>query len=287
MHNNQCPHAHITSRLAIRHQLRIHGSTLTPEEAQVIDNKQGRLKGLISTFEHNADTFLLHQHPLNDFPIKPVSDYTEYDLPAQPDLSTGKDAEQPAPPNSPSLRRGDSDGSGMDSSNPADIPILLPSTLGWEWCVSHGVQSLAFKEAQLRLTQANDCIHKIRLDLGFKSALFRTQVRLAKSQKKKTRAWSAIDSVDRTVHEHARVYSMAREAYLMVQPAYPEGPDLPKLLSKDLHVATLVLGSEQTGQRNRQLSWIWSFGHTTADDGSWIDDCKSLYSYVAHGYADM
>src|ERR1700761_3725753 len=105
MHNNQCPHAHITSRLAIRHQLRIHGSTLTTEEAQVIHNKQGCLKGLISTFEHNADTFLLHRHPLDDFPIKPVSDYTEYDLLAQLDLFTEMDVEQPAPPNSPSLQK--------------------------------------------------------------------------------------------------------------------------------------------------------------------------------------
>ena len=61
---------------------------------------------------------------------------------------------------------------------------------------------------------------------------------------------------------------MARDAYLRIHPAYPEGPDLPQLLSKDFHVATLVLGSEQTGQRNRQQSWIWSFGQTVGDDGT-------------------
>ena len=93
--------------------------------------------------------------------------------------------------------------------NPVDLLIPLPSTVGWEWCVSHGVQSLAFKEAQLWLTQANDCIHKICLDLGFKSALFCTQVRLAKLQKKKTHAWSAILGVETTVTEHAWIYSMA------------------------------------------------------------------------------
>ena len=164
----------------------------------------------------------------------------------------------------------------MDTANPADIPILLPSTLGWEWCVSHGVQSLALKEAQLWLTQVNNSIHKLHLDLGFKSAIFHMQVRLAKSQKKKTCAWSAIHSVERNVHEHAWVYSMAHDAYMRVHPAYPEGPDLPQLLPQDLNVATLVLGSEQTGQHNRQQSWIWSFGQTAADDGTWMDDCKLL-----------
>ena len=136
----------------------------------------------------------------------------------------------------------------MNPANPADLLIPLPSTLGWEWCVSHGVQSLASKEAQLQLAQANESIHKICLSLGFKSAIYCTQVRLAKSQKRKTCAWSAIHSVETTVHEHAQIYSMAQDAYQRVHSAYLDGPELPQLLPEDLHVATLVLGSEQTGQ---------------------------------------
>ena len=100
----------------------------------------------------------------------------------------------------------------MSHASPADLPIPLPSTLRWEWCVSHGVQSLTSKEAQLWLAQANESIHKICLSLGFKSAIYHTQVRLAKSQKRKTHAWSAIHSVETTVHEHAQIYSMARAA---------------------------------------------------------------------------
>jgi hypothetical protein len=38
------------------------------------------------------------------------------------------------------------------------------------------MKSLAAKEAKLRHAQAGDSIHRIRLALGFKSALFRTQV---------------------------------------------------------------------------------------------------------------
>ena len=72
---------------------------------------------------------------------------------------------------------------------------------------------------------------------------------------------------------------MAQDAYQRVRPAFPDGPELPQLLQEDLHVATLVLGSEQTGQRNKQQSWIWSFGQAAADDGTWMNDCKSLYPY--------
>jgi hypothetical protein len=260
----------------------MHGSTLTPEEVQVIDNKQGRLQKLISAFEHQADLFLLRQGSLDDVALLPVCNYSRYDLPDQPDIPMDKETEQPTPLDSHSIPEDDIDGSGMNPANSADLPIPLPSTLGWEWCVVHGVRSLALKEAQLRLAQANESIHKIRLSLGFKSAIYRTQVRLAKSQKKKTRARSAIQGVETTVAEHARIYSMARDAYQRVHPAYPDGPELPQLLPEVLHVATLVLGSEQTGQRNTQQSWIWSFGNAVADDGTWMNDCKSLYTLVGH-----
>ena len=166
------------------------------------------------------------------------------------------------------------DGSGMDRPDPQGLPILLPSTLGWNWCVSHGIQDLAAKEAELRIAQANESIHMIRLALGFKSAIFRTQVRSANSQQKKIRAWKNVKSIDATVHEHARIYSMARDAYEAIHHAFPNEADLPKLDPNDLQVATLILGSEKTGQRNLQTSWIWSFGRTAEDDGTWMDDCK-------------
>ena len=85
----------------------MHASTLTPEEAQVIDNKQGHLKRLINTFKHNADTFLLHQHPIDDLPILLVSDYTQYDQLNQLDVSFSMHVEQPAPSTSQSIPEDD------------------------------------------------------------------------------------------------------------------------------------------------------------------------------------
>jgi len=170
-----------------------------------------------------------------------------------------------------------SDGSGMDDLNPEDIPIPLPSSLGWSWCTKHDVTSLAVKEARLRNAQANEAIHRIRLALGFKSALFRTQVRHARTQKTKTRAWSAIHGADTTVQEHACVYSMARDAYQKLRNALQDPVELPKLLPKDLNVQTLILGSEQVGQRNTQLSWIWGFGKTVDNEGTWMSNCEWPY----------
>jgi hypothetical protein len=83
-----------------------------------------------------------------------------------------------------------------------------------------------------------------------------------------------VKSVDTTVHQNAHIYNMAHNAYWMLHKSFPNGPDLPQLLMEDLHVATLVLGSDKAGQHNKQQSWIWSFGQTIEDDGTWMDDCQ-------------
>ena len=142
----------------------------------------------------------------------------------------------------------------MDCINPEGLPILLLSTLGWKWVFSNGVKSLAVKEAQLQVAQANESIHRIHLTLGFKSAIFHTQVRTANSQQKKTCAWNTVKSVDTTVHEHAHIYSLAHNAYQAVCKVLPKGLDLLQLVPHDLHVTTLVLGSDKVGQHNKQQS---------------------------------
>jgi len=251
------------TRLSLRHQLRTGDSHLTPEESQIIENKRNRLQKLIDMFEHQADGFLLHHQPIDDVQISSLGDYEEYDL-----VDDMDDSGVPGP------MVKFSNATRSEGSNAEDIPLLLPSALGWEWCASHGVKSLAINEAKLRYAQANDCIHRIRLALGFKSALFRTQVRDARTQQTKTRAWTAIHNIETTVHQHARNYSMARDAYLKVQDASGDSPKLPQLRLEDLRVNTAILGATQVGQRNKQLPWIWSFGPSVTQDGTWMDECQ-------------
>jgi hypothetical protein len=233
------------------------------DKTQVIENKRGRLQKLIDMFERQADSYILLHKALDNVPIAPLTDYSQFD---NVDFLDDSDL-QASPPVSCNL----SYGSGADAE---DLSILLPSSLGWEWCIQHNVKSLAEMEAKLRIAQANDAIHSMRLALGFKSALFRDHVRPANTQRTKTRAWDAIHSVDATVHQHARNYSMAREAYLQIQRAYDSGPELPQLHVTDLRVNTAILDPAQVGQRNTQLPWIWSFGSTVEKGGPWMDECE-------------
>jgi len=70
---------------------------------------------------------------------------------------------------------------------------------------------------------------------------------------------------------------MARDAYLKVQHASRDLPELPPLHLADLRVNTAILGSAQVGQRNKQLPWIWSFGNSSKQDGTWMDECKQPF----------
>ena len=67
---------------------------------------------------------------------------------------------------------------------------------------------------------------------------------------------------------------MARDSFLKIRDAYEGGPELPELRLEDLRVNTAILGAMQVGQRNTQLPWIWSFGTTVDQDGTWMNECE-------------
>jgi hypothetical protein len=69
---------------------------------------------------------------------------------------------------------------------------------------------------------------------------------------------------------------MARDAYTKTVDPSGESPPLLSLQLKDLWVNTAILGAAEVGQQNQQLSWIWSFGTSNHEDGTWMDDCEYL-----------
>ena len=70
---------------------------------------------------------------------------------------------------------------------------------------------------------------------------------------------------------------MARDAYLKLSNKVSVKAAMPPLKTEDLYIATMILGSEITGQCNAQKSWIWGFGAITADDRTWMDDCELFF----------
>ncbi|KAI9442811.1 hypothetical protein BJY52DRAFT_1229112 [Lactarius psammicola] len=70
---------------------------------------------------------------------------------------------------------------------------------------------------------------------------------------------------------------MARDSFLKIRDAYEGGPELPELRLEDLRVNTVILGATQVGQCNTQLPWIWSFGTTVDQDGTWMDEFNRVH----------
>ena len=128
-------------RLAIRYELR-KSRLHTIDRAQVIENKRGRLQKLIEMFEHQADSHLLHHKALDNVPITLLTDYSEFDNVDILDDSDSHTSPHLFPSISPPILHF-SDDSSVDQTNAENLSILLPSSLGWGWCVQNHLQALA------------------------------------------------------------------------------------------------------------------------------------------------
>jgi hypothetical protein len=161
------------------------------------------------------------------------------------------------------------------------ISLHLPSHLGRHWCDINAAEDLAKTEMRLREGQLNDSLHHIRIALGHKSYIFRNDVRPARTQRIKTRAWAEVHAVESTVQHHARVYMRARQAIIDLG-ADTFLLDRYKVLKRqDLCVNTSIIAPHVQGQRNKSLPWFWTMDvRRDAEVGAWLEDCTCLIVYT-------
>ncbi|KAH9840335.1 uncharacterized protein C8Q71DRAFT_722022 [Rhodofomes roseus] len=129
---------------------------------------------------------------------------------------------------------------------PESISLLLPSTLGKVRLEELGKVEMGRRELRLREGQANDALHRLRMALGMKSVLFRTKVRLANSQRTKTRAYKDVSGVTKVITECARLYTLARTGMTRVLMGDAEAAKMEKQF-KDYHKAMGRDSSQQKG----------------------------------------
>jgi hypothetical protein len=161
------------------------------------------------------------------------------------------------------------------------ISLHLPSHLGRSWCDINAAEDLAKTELRLREGQLNDSLHHIRIALGHKSYVFRNDVRPARTQRLKTRAWAEVHAVESTVQHHARVYMRARQAIVDLG-ADAFLLDRYKVLKRqDLSVDTSVIAPQVRGQRNKSLPWFWTMDvRRDTEVGAWLEDCMCFAAYA-------
>lgn len=142
-------------------------------------------------------------------------------------------------------------------SNPEKAFLPLPSQLGNHYFEDPIIAALATEEKNLRVKQASEALQQLRLSLGLKSALFKTSVAPAKSQKTKTRAWRGVKTVETNVRRYAKLYRGARQALLRLGAATSVMEKFPDLKKEDLKMSRDVVEENRVGQKSDHVPWIW------------------------------
>jgi len=262
-------------RLSLQALVRKLGSRPTPDQKTDITLRRSRLQDKVDGFQKQAGSIL---HTVsNDDDDSWGDDHTreiytgaEFDGVGEEDDSDGLDSAA-VERYQRQFRRSNPPGVHIDAEH---ILLHLPSHMGRSWCNRNGAEDLAKAELRLLEGQLNDSLHRIRIALGHKSYVFRKNVRPARTQRLKTRAWGEVHAVESTVQHHARVYNRARQSMLDLDAEASLLDRYKDLGRQDLRIDTTVIAPHVRGQRNKSLPWFWSMdARRDADVGAWMNDC--------------
>jgi hypothetical protein len=278
-------------RISLQAQVRKIGSHPTPDQKREIALSRSRLQDKVDAFQKQAGD-VLHavssdaDDSWGDDCAREIYTGSEFDGVGEDDNDNDGDNDDGNNGNNDDDRH-NSAAEGRyqthsDSRIDAEyISLHLPSHLGRSWCNRNAAEDLAKAELRLREGQLNDSLHHIRIALGHKSYLFRNDVRPARTQRLKTRAWAEVHAVDSTVQHHARVYNRAWRSLLDLGADASLLDRYKALERQDLKIDTTVISPNVRGQRNKSLPWFWSMDvRRDADVGAWMNDCKRFSLHV-------
>jgi hypothetical protein len=232
---------------------------LTPTQRLAINKKRELLQSRIDAFQAKAYNFM---GDLDDLQSEATDDGAEWDDITDEDIGRAGERRH-------QLER---------VFSPERSSLKLPSTVGQQWCKDNGFKDLIKKELNLRMGQANDALHALRVALGAKSFLFRTTIRQAKSQATKTRGWDTIKAVESSSQQHARVYSRARQAMILLGAKKDLLIKYQVLHREQLKVSTGLLDPSLPGQRNLSLPWFWNLeNNDRTSSSSWMLECEQIH----------
>lgn len=167
------------------------------------------------------------------------------------------------------------DSAEVDACHPEDVSLALPSSFGVAACNAAGISAQVDQEMDLRIGQANDALHQLRVLLGHKVYLYRTSIRHNKSQKGKTRAFSSLGRVQMSVRDEHRVYAHARRAMIKLGASSDLLARYQLLTSKDLKITTAAYDPSVHAQRSSKLAWFWKMdGARAVNESSWMKECR-------------
>jgi hypothetical protein len=160
----------------------------------------------------------------------------------------------------------DSDADAVPEDMPETKALALPSSLAPSEIERLGLDNLAGQEAALRRGQINDALEGLRMALGEKSLLFRTEVRNSKSQKTSLRSWRNVNKQDLVARQHKRAYDRARNALMRLNIDGEYLSTLHAITPEDMKMSGDVTEENRMGQRSSTLAWFWRLEGDSAID---------------------
>lgn len=243
----------------------------TQKQALAINKRRERLQKKIDAWEIQAAPFY-QGNEIEDL-LETLGQGTEYDT------------EQEEEPDDDLFENRVSAREWNNAAKPEAAILILPSSFARESLQSMDLGHLAEKETSLRVGQANDTLHALRMALGQKSVLFRTEIRHnSNSQRKKGKAWGKVAAAESTIRHHARVYSRCREAFHRLNADEDVLSRYKELKKEDFKVTTAIADPNGRGTRNASLAWFWNIGgemDMENEDGNFMKQRKRIRGPLA------
>ena len=157
--------------------------------------------------------------------------------------------------------------------------IQMPSSIGSVKLAELDLIDLQKEEMELRIGQANDCLEKLRTNLGTKAMLYRQNFQSSNSTQDGTRTQKEIQKAVLQINKQVRSYHRARQAILRLDPDVSIRQKYQEIHPEDLGVSKEVTEENRFGQGTSKLAWFWLMGGGKSDgnieSGSpWMDECK-------------
>jgi len=112
-------------------------------------------------------------------------------------------------------------------------------------------------EIELRKAQAYTCLEKIRVEVGHKSFLFRSNIRLARGKQTRLRGYAAVASANKVINLNRTIYHQARTALVRLGAPAQVLETLQPLLPVHVKPLKSVYDPNARSQRNKPAPWIW------------------------------
>ncbi|KAA1476902.1 hypothetical protein DENSPDRAFT_785705, partial [Dentipellis sp. KUC8613] len=169
------------------------------------------------------------------------------------DEVTGDDVEgvQPYHGDGPGYARGDGNGYARGQRIQIENQQLpLPSSFGKKWREDADLGDAVADEISLRKGQANDALENLRMALAHKATTYRVDIRPAKSQAEMQKAWRALNQVENSVQQQARIYTKARFSLIRLGADPTTLAKYRLLVPADMRVETALVDLHARGNRD-------------------------------------